>query len=60
MKVTTAKSGAYTTMEKLFPSGMYLVKLYRSSGELADKVRCDDYRNACDYKRSFDKIARNS
>ena len=44
-------------MERLFPSGMYLVQCYRGS-ELADKVRCDTYRVACEYYRAFQAIAK--
>ena len=58
IKVTIAKSGAWTTMARLILSGMYEVRLYSSSGALHDKMRCDAYRDACAYKRSFDKIAR--
>lgn len=57
MKITTQKNGAWTVFEKA--NGWYLVKLYDAAGNLLDKMRCDDYRDACDYKRSFDKIARN-
>jgi hypothetical protein len=59
-KVTLGKNGTYTVMSKSFPSGMYEVKLYGSNGELIEKVRTDDYRDACDYRRSFNKIARNA
>lgn len=59
-KATVAKSGAWTIFSKSGVQGMYEVKLYSSTGDLIDKVRCDDYRDACAYKRSFDKIARNS
>ena len=45
-------------VEKLSPSGMYLVQLRSASGELQDKVRCDDYRMAMTYKRAFMAIAK--
>ena len=37
----------YATLEKLFPSGYYLVQCYKGT-ELHDKIRCDDYRMATD------------
>lgn len=45
-------------VEKLSPSGMYLVQLRSSSGDLLDKVRCDDYRTAMEYKRAFSALAK--
>ena len=54
-----AKSGAWVSFDKGGSDGMYIVKLYSASGNLIDKVRCDDYRNACAYKRSFIAIAKN-
>jgi len=44
-------------MERLFPSGMYLLEVYIGS-ELRDKVRCDDYRMALDYWKCFQLIAK--
>lgn len=52
------KDGAYVTFERLAPSGMWLVQLRTGTGELADKVRCDDYRDATAYRKAFLKIAR--
>jgi hypothetical protein len=51
--------GNSATVEKMFPSGMYLVEC-RIGGELHDKVRCDDYRSAQDYFAAFKAIARGS
>lgn len=45
-------------MERLFPSGMWLVQLRNNAGELVDKIRCDDYRMAKEYKRAFAAIAK--
>jgi hypothetical protein len=59
-KITTHKSGAWTTFEKLTPSGLYLVKLYSAAGNLIDKVRCDSYREAQAYLRCFNLTARNA
>lgn len=53
------KNGASVSMEKLFPSGMYLIELRNPVGDLHDKMRCDDYREACAYYKSFGNIARN-
>ena len=53
------KTTGSVTMEKLFPSGMYLVILYDYQGLIHDKVRCDSYRTACEYKKAFRAIARN-
>ena len=39
---------------------MYCVILRDARGEVHDKMRCDDYRNALDYYRSFKAIARNA
>ena len=58
MKIKSFKNG-YATFEKLFPSGFYLVECYIGS-ELHDKVRCDDYRTAMDYYKSFSLIAKNA
>jgi hypothetical protein len=57
-KIKTFKNG-YATMEKLFPSGYYLIQCYKGS-ELHDKIRCDDYRTALDYFKSFSLIAKNA
>lgn len=53
------KNGYSVTHEKLLPSGMYLVELRDDSGNLLDKVRCDDYCDSLAYYRSFKGIARN-
>ena len=59
-KVKTFKNGAYTSIERDTVRGMYLVKVYNPAGYLIDRVVCDDYRNAQDYLRSFNGIARNA
>ena len=56
MRVATFRNG-HATFERLSPSGYYLVQVYIGS-ELHDKVRCDDYRMALDYWKSFKKLAR--
>ena len=57
MKIQEFKTGAYVTFERL-PSGLYAVALRSPSGELSDKVRCDTYRAAMEYRRAFAAIAR--
>jgi hypothetical protein len=57
MKITTSKTGAYVTFEKC--AGWYAVRLVDSAGRLIDKIRCDSYRMACEYRRAFVAIARN-
>lgn len=52
-------SNGYATFERLFPSGMYLVMCYVGD-EVHDKIRCDDYRDACNYYKSFQAIAKNA
>lgn len=47
----------YATLEKLFPSGYYLVQCYKGT-ELHDKIRCDDYRMALEYYKAFSAIAK--
>lgn len=56
-KVYLGKTGAWTISGKV--GGLYEVKLYSPAGALIDKVRCDDYRTAMEYRRSFNLIAKN-
>ena len=58
MKITEHKNGAWTVFERTIPSGYYIAKLYKPSGELADKVSCDTYAAAREYLRAFNKIAK--
>ena len=58
MKIKEYKNG-YATLERLFPSGMYLVQLYKGS-EMADKIRCDTYKAAMEYYKAFAKIAKSA
>lgn len=58
MTIKEFKNGAWTVFEKLTPSGMYVVKLYRANGDLADKVVCDDYSHAKNYLKCFNAIAK--
>ena len=56
MKIKYYGNG-YATFERMSPSGMYLVQLYKGT-ELEDKMRCDTYRSAMEYFKSFAKIAK--
>ena len=58
MKITTSKTGAHVTFEKY--AGWYAVRLIDSAGKVLDKIRCDDYKTACEYRRAFSAIARNA
>lgn len=56
MKIYEGKGGAYVTFEKT--GALWAVTLRDGSGNVADKVRCDEYRMAVDYRSAFLKIAR--
>lgn len=58
MKIKKQKNGNYATLVK-FCHGGYVVRLYKCGGELLDKMRCDTYRGACEYFKSFNLIAKN-
>jgi hypothetical protein len=47
-----AEKGAY--------AGMYAVLIRTAAGEVYDRVRCDDYRMAMDYYKTFCNTARNA
>jgi len=57
MKLYGGKNGS-VTFEKTFPSGLYVVTLRDTKGDVADKARCDDYRMAREHIRAFRKIAK--
>lgn len=56
MKVYTFKNNS-VVVDKA-QNGNYIVKLYIGEN-LHDKITCDTYSQACDYKKSFCKIAKN-
>lgn len=58
MKAQAYKNGS-ASLERLFPSGFYLVRVYKGT-ELHDSIRCDTYRTALDYYRAFCRIAKNA
>ncbi|NKW09156.1 hypothetical protein HGG76_02605 [Ochrobactrum tritici] len=56
MKIYEGKGGRYVIFEK--QGTMYEVRLRSGAGETMDKVRCDEYRLAVEYRKAFLKIAR--
>ena len=57
-KIKLFKTGTYTTMDK---SGFWYQILARNpSGEVIDKIRCDDYREALGYYRAFCALSKAS
>ena len=56
MTIYNGKNGAYVTFEKT--GALWTVQLRDGRGDVADKVRCDCYRMACEYRRAFIAIAR--
>lgn len=58
MNVTSYRNGWSVIMDK--GSALYSVILRNASGEIHDKMRCDDYRDALEYRRAFQAIARNA
>ena len=59
-KVKTFKNGAWTTFERVPFYGQWVVKVYGAGGSLIDKVITFDYLTACEYRRAFNAIAKNS
>jgi hypothetical protein len=57
--LTLFKNGALVTFETAFPSGMHTVLLRNPQGEVHDKVRCDDYKEALAYFNAFKATAKN-
>ena len=54
------KSGAVVIMNRpAYPNGMFRVTLRIGTGPVIDEVRCDTYRQALDYRRAFNAIAKN-
>ena len=54
------KSGDVVIMNRPdYPNGMFTVTLRAGMGEVIDRVRCDTYRQALEYRRAFNAIAKN-
>jgi hypothetical protein len=56
-KIKTYRNNWCVVMEQT--SVWYSVIVRNATGNVHDKVRCDDYRNAMDYWRAFNAIAKN-
>lgn len=56
MKIYEGKYGQSVTFERF--GAWWVVQLRDSRGEVADKMRCDDYRMAVEYRKAFIRIAR--
>jgi len=60
MKIVSYKNGADVITEKLVQNGYwYCVTLRNPSGEVHDKIRCDDYKTSLEYVKAFKAIAKN-
>ncbi len=58
-KIKTYRNGWLAMLEKTASLDAPYVALVRTAtGEIYDKRRCDDYRNALDYYRCFSLIAK--
>lgn len=57
-KCQTYLNGWCVIMDK--GNALYSVIVRNARGDVHDKMRCDDYRDALDYYRSFKAIARNA
>ena len=56
-KITSFKNGADVITEK--NGAWYSVILRNPSGEVHDKIRCDDYKTSLEYIKAFKAIAKN-
>lgn len=59
MKPYFSKSGAWVSFDYTIPSDYYIVTVFNPAGSVHDRIRCDDYRDALAYRRSFIAIAKN-
>lgn len=57
-KTKIFKNGAHTLFEQSKISGLFVVKLYRANGDIADNVICDKYIHAKHYFKCFNAIAK--
>lgn len=55
-KIYEGRGGAYVIFDRSGP--WWTVVLRTGAGEVADKVRCDSYATAVEYRKAFLKIAR--
>jgi hypothetical protein len=57
-KFKSHRNGWTTSFEQQYHNGMITVTIRTDAGEVYDRIRCDDYRNAMDYWRAFNGIAK--
>lgn len=55
-RVKEYRNGWYVIMDR--DSTLYRVVVRNAAGDLHDKVRCDAYRDALEYWRAFNAIAK--
>ena len=60
IRIKLYANNAYVLFERTIPNGYYDLRVYDRVGYLIDRVRCDDYKTALDYYKSFQAIARNA
>lgn len=58
MNVSTYSNGWSVYFERI--GDWYHVLVRDARGDVHDKVRCDSYREASDYRRAFKAIAKNA
>ena len=58
MRIKEFKNGWTASLDKA--GSMYVAIVRNARGDIHDKMRCDDYRDACDYYRAFSAIAKNA
>ena len=59
-KLKLFKNGASVVFSKNDINGFYTVTLMSPSFNIVDRVSCDTYRDACEYRRAFIALARNA
>ena len=59
-KIKMFKSGATVMFQRNGVNGFYTVTLYSPAFNVIDRVSCDTYRAACEYRRAFIALAKNA
>lgn len=59
-KIKLIKNGASVMFQRNDVSGFYTVTLYSPNFNIVDRVSCDTYRAACEYRRAFIQLAKNA
>jgi len=57
MQLKIFKNGAVVMMDRQ-TNGYYLLKLRAPNGTLVDRLLCDDYQTAVEYRRDFSETAK--